>query len=83
MGMKPSGRTDYTHGPIGVENEVLENVRYYEVRKFRGRGRYEITKHPTLEKARARQATYGGQAAIYAVGIIPSRGGSVGVCIIP
>lgn len=81
--MKPSGRADYTHGPIGVEHEVLANILHYEVRKFRGRGKYDVTEHATLEEARKKRDELGGQTSIYAVGIIPSRGGTRGVCIVP
>lgn len=81
--MRPSGRTDYTHGPIGVEHEVLANVLHYEVRKFRGRGRYDITLCDTLEEARVERDRLGPQTSIYAIGIIPSRGGTRGVCIVP
>lgn len=67
------------------EQEVLENVTGYEVRKFRGEGNYysEMFGRDELERARERRRELMPQAMIYAHGIIPSRGGIPGVCFVP
>ena len=86
MTKKTPSAKSYRSEPFGIEQEVLDNVTHYEVRKFLGRGKWDVHNCDTLDKANSifdqmkRDKVH--SCGIWAVGTIPSRGGRTGVHLI-